>query len=97
LAECKETCELCERVTSLTFHHLIPRQMHRRTSFKKRYSKEQLASGALLCRDCHRAIHKFYSEFQLGTQLNTIELLQDDEAVQRHVRFVKKRRIAPGS
>jgi hypothetical protein len=35
-------CELCGREAPLTFHHLVPRKMHRRTYFRKHYSREEL-------------------------------------------------------
>ena len=36
-------CPLCMRATELTFHHLIPKKMHRRRFFQKNYKREQLA------------------------------------------------------
>ena len=35
-------CQLCQRQSLLTFHHLIPRKMHRRSRFNKKYSKAEL-------------------------------------------------------
>ena len=61
-------CELCDRpVAALTRHHLIPRTVHGRKRFRKRYSREQMLNAILwLCRPCHRHIHVVLSEQALG-------------------------------
>lgn len=92
----EEACQLCGRVMPLTFHHLIPRKLHRRTRFKKHYSKEALNQGVMLCRPCHRAIHRFYDEMTLGTKLNTLEALQTDETIQKHAAWLAKQRRRKG-
>lgn len=88
------TCPLCQRECSLTFHHLIPRKLHRRTHFRKHYDREQLNIGVNICRQCHRGIHKQYDEMALGKQLCSLELLQADEDLQRHFQWVSKQRIS---
>ena len=85
-------CELCGRHTDLSFHHLIPRKMHRRSHFKKHYSKEQLQAGVLLCRLCHRGIHRLYDEMTLAKQFQSLEALQADAAVAKHVDWGRKQR-----
>lgn len=85
-------CALCEREVALTFHHLIPRKVHRRTRFRRQYSRETLNEGVMLCRLCHRGVHRLYDEMTLATRLNTLGALQLDEAVQRHVVWVRKQR-----
>jgi len=88
-------CELCERETHLSFHHLIPRKMHRRAHFKKHYTPEQLHTGVWLCYSCHRAIHKLHDEMTLARTLNTREHLLADESVARHIEWVKGQRVIP--
>ncbi|MHA7880130.1 MAG: hypothetical protein ACX931_10080 [Saccharospirillum sp.] len=88
-----EHCRLCLRSAQLTFHHLIPRKVHRRPRFKKHYSPEQLQAGIWVCSPCHKAIHKFHSEMELALNLNTAERLLQDASVQRHVRWVRKQKI----
>ncbi|MCM5705555.1 hypothetical protein [Larsenimonas salina] len=65
-----ECCELCGRaVEALTKHHLIPRTVHRKKRFRKRYSKEQMHTAILwLCRPCHRHIHVVLSEQAMAEQ-----------------------------
>lgn len=86
-------CSLCERSTHLTFHHLIPRKLHRRNYFKKHYPKEQLNMGIHICRKCHNGIHDIYDEETLARQFNTLEALQSDEALVKHFSWVGKQRI----
>ena len=85
-------CVLCLRKISLTFHHLIPRKMHRRTFFRKHYSKQELAGGIWICRKCHNGVHRLYDEMTLAKQFHSLELLLADPAVQKHVQWVAKQK-----
>lgn len=86
------SCVLCTRVVELTFHHLIPRKMHRRTHFKKHFNREQLNEGIHICRKCHNGIHAAYDEMTLAKELNTLELLQQDEVLRKHFEWVAKQK-----
>ena len=88
----KAVCALCRQERALTFHHLIPRKLHRRTAFKKSYSKEELNQGIHICVLCHRGVHRLYDEMALGKRLNTLAALVGDEAIQRHVQWVAKQK-----
>ncbi|MCB1774683.1 MAG: hypothetical protein KDI88_13790 [Gammaproteobacteria bacterium] len=83
-------CCLCGRRTVLTFHHLIPRKVHRRTHFRKHFSREQLAQGIHVCRLCHNGIHRLYDELALARSLSTLDALRADPAIQRHCQWVRK-------
>ena len=85
-------CALCARETALTFHHLIPRKMHRRARFRKTYSREELNRGVDVCGRCHKGLHRLHDEMTLGTTLNTLEALAADPAVARHVAWVAKQK-----
>ncbi|MFS1701586.1 hypothetical protein [Aestuariibacter sp. GS-14] len=80
-------------MTYLTFHHLIPRKMHRRAHFKKHYSKEALASGVMICRQCHNGIHRFYSESELAKQRHTLSLLLSDPALSEYFAWVGRQKV----
>lgn len=86
-------CDLCHRVTALTFHHLIPRKMHRRPRFRKTYSREQLNAGIDVCRACHTGIHRLHDEMTLAKHLNTLMALRDDDAIRRHVAWVARQKV----
>lgn len=87
-------CALCGRDTELTFHHLIPRKVHRRTRFRKHLGDDELRAGVDLCRLCHKGVHRLYDEMTLATRLNTLEALRADDALQRHAGWVRKQRTA---
>lgn len=90
------TCVLCRRHVALTLHHLIPRKVHRRRYFRKHYTRDQLNAGILICRLCHRGLHKLYDEMQLAKNLSTLELLLADPLVAKHVSWVARQRVAYG-
>ena len=83
-------CSLCGRVTELTFHHLVPRKVHRRTFFRKHFDRASLQQGIEVCRLCHKGIHRLYDEVTLAKHLSTLEALRADPAIARHVGWVRK-------
>lgn len=88
-----ESCPLCERNTHLTLHHYIPRKVHRRSHYKKHFSKAELLQGVKICKQCHNGIHKFYDEMFLAKNLNTLDSLRADEALASHFAWVSKQRV----
>lgn len=46
----------------------------------------------MVCKDCHRYIHNQFSEKQLGRDLNSLELLQQEEKMKQFIRWVRKKR-----
>jgi len=87
------TCPLCQRHCLLTFHHLIPRKLHRRERFKKRYTKADLNRGVDICRLCHNGIHDLYDELTLGQRFTSLACLQQDEPLQKHFAWVAKQKV----
>lgn len=85
-------CALCQRKVALTFHHLIPRKLHKRKRFQKNYSRRILNQGIWVCRQCHRGLHSLFDEATLGTQLNTLGALQKEPSIQKHIEWVKKQK-----
>lgn len=87
-------CECCQREARLEFHHLIPRKNHRKAHFRKNYELNDMRTrGIMVCNDCHRAIHRFFNEMQLGKSLNTLSLLMATDEMQKFIEWVQKRRI----
>jgi 5-methylcytosine-specific restriction endonuclease McrA len=85
-------CLCCGRFAALTFHHLIPKKLHRRAFYRKNFDKEALNKGVNVCRLCHDGIHDLYDEMQLAKQFSTPEALLADEALQRHFAWVAKKK-----
>ena len=67
--------------------------MHRRTSFRKKYSREVLNQGVAICRQCQDGIHRFYTEMELARQFYSLSLLQQDEKLARYFEWVGKQTI----
>jgi 5-methylcytosine-specific restriction endonuclease McrA len=91
----KGPCELCgTKDKELTFHHLIPKSLHRKKKFKNRYSIEEMRSqGLFLCRKCHSGIHDLIpSEKELGESYNTKARLLAHEGVAKHVAWASKQK-----
>lgn len=87
-----DVCQLCGRNVFLTFHHLIPRKVHRRPRFKKQCSREELNRGIWICRKCHKGIHKSFDEMTLAKELFTLEKLQANSVIAKHVQWVSKQK-----
>lgn len=85
-------CELCGRKRPLTFHHLIPRKMHRRTRFQNEHTRMELARGIEICRICHDGIHDLYDEMTLARRLNSREALLRDDQLRQHVQWAARQR-----
>lgn len=85
-------CCLCSRQVPLTFHHLIPRKVHRRNYFRKHKDRESLNLGIYVCRLCHRGIHKLYDEMTLAKELNSLEALKADPDLARHFTWSAKQK-----
>lgn len=76
----------------LTFHHLIPKTLHTKKWYEKRYSKEDLGKGIDICEDCHEALHDFITEKDLGKNYNTLELLLVHPKVSKFIAWVAKQK-----
>lgn len=87
-------CELCGQVRPLTFHHLIPRHVHRKKRFQREYTRAEMRSrGLSVCRICHDGIHNLIpDEKELARTYNTREKLLANERVARHVAWSRKQR-----
>jgi 5-methylcytosine-specific restriction endonuclease McrA len=78
-----ERCPLCDRVILPGYgnvHHLVPKLKGGR--------KGDTAYMHIIC---HSKLHSLYSEVELATNYNTIELLLQQEAIQKFVKWIKKR------
>ncbi|KAF5018812.1 hypothetical protein F66182_9205 [Fusarium sp. NRRL 66182] len=86
-------CELCARSwVPLSYHHLIPRFVHEKAVKRGWHHKEDLQNVAWLCGACHRFVHHFKTHEELARDYYTVELLLDEEEVQRWAAWVGKLR-----
>lgn len=85
-------CSLCGRMGHLTFHHLIPKKLHRRVRFKKDFSREELNRGIAVCRVCHDGIHAAYDEMTLAKSFASLKALQGDHRLARHFQWASRQK-----
>jgi len=85
-------CPLCNREEILTFHHLIPKTLHKNKWFKKNFTKQEMNTGILICRKCHNGIHDLYDEKKLGKELNSFDKIYHDPAIKKHCAWVSKQK-----
>lgn len=84
-------CEICERDwIPLTYHHLIPKQMHAKAIKRGWHEEWQLNSVAWLCRACHSCVHGIASNEELARDWYSIERLMSREDIQAFARWVGK-------
>jgi len=67
--------------------------VHRRTYFKKNFTKQELNTGIDICRQCHRAIHQSYTEMELAKQLNSLDKIKQNHLLNKHFAWIAKQRI----
>lgn len=85
-------CEICQCEVARSFHHLIPRTLHRNKWFKKRYRREELQAGIHTCSQCHKTVHSLIPEKELGRNYNSREKLLEHPEIEKYVRWKRKRR-----
>ena len=88
-------CELCDRSTPLTRHHLVPRTLHK--EFRRLgWSRKNLEFGvAMLCRPCHSAVHLHATERELAEVYNTVEKLLEHEQIRAFACWASQQKAPP--
>jgi hypothetical protein len=85
-------CQLCGRQKPLTFHHFIPRFCHSNKWFKKRLTRDEMLQGIDLCKDCHKFLHRQFTEKQLGRDLTTRDAMLQNETITNFIQWVRKKK-----
>ena len=78
----KGICELCGAEDSLTRHHLVPQV--------KSTKKNSDGRTIDVCSLCHTTIHAKFTESYLRDNLNTKELLLQNESFKEYLAWRKK-------
>ncbi|GMI44819.1 hypothetical protein TrCOL_g6640 [Triparma columacea] len=99
------SCDMCERHMKLTFHHLIPKELHRKYIKKNRLPSNLTAEpgfkmgaflgnfGAYLCRPCHSAVHRCEPNRALAEEYNTIDRLLAHPKIGAWAAFNSKQKV----
>ncbi|WP_438766075.1 hypothetical protein [Kushneria sp. TE3] len=92
-APTENRCALCARQgVSLTRHHLIPRALHGRKRFRKRFSRDEMKGDILMiCRPCHNHIHRVLSEREMAEHYHTREALLAQPEIAEFARWLSAR------
>ncbi len=85
-------CPICSRMETLTFHHLIPKTLHKNKWYKKNFTKERMGEGVYICRLCHNNIHIFIEEKDMGYEYNTLEKILNHEKVINYIPWATKQK-----
>lgn len=84
-------CEICERDwVPMTYHHLIPRQVHAKVLKRGWHEEQQLNSVAWLCRACHSFVHRMASNEELAREWYTVDRICEREDVQKWAQWVQR-------
>jgi hypothetical protein len=84
-------CEICEREwVPMTYHHLIPKQVHAKVLKRKWHEEHRLNSVAWLCRACHSFVHRMASNEELAREWYTVDLICQREDVQKWAQWVRR-------
>ncbi|KAL8948978.1 MAG: hypothetical protein Q9222_004884, partial [Ikaeria aurantiellina] len=82
-------CEICDRDwIPLSYHHLIPKQIHAKAIKRGWHDEWMLNSVAWLCRACHSFVHRMASNEELATKYWTVERLMARDEVQAWAKWV---------
>lgn len=89
-----EHCEMCNREQILSEHHLIPRAVHSKKRFIRRFGKEEMKNRKLMaCKLCHDGIHDLIpDEKELAETYNTKEALLAHPKIKEHLKWVRKQK-----
>ena len=89
LATRAAACEICQRGwMPLTYHHLIPKDVHEKVLKRKWHEEWRLNSVAWLCRACHSFVHRVASNEELARHFWTVDLLMEREDVRAWATWV---------
>ena len=83
-----DACEICDRSwIPLSYHHLIPKQVHAKVLKRGWHEEWKLNSVAWLCRACHAFVHRIAGNEELARHFWSVELLMEREDVQDWARW----------
>ena len=83
-------CEICERLTKLTRHHLFPKQLHSKLEHK--VSATELYKTITICRMCHSTVHRLFSNDELAEDFHSLESLMSTPQMQKYAGWASKQK-----
>ena len=86
------TCVLCERHMPLTWHHLYPRDVHKKFLKRGLMTEQDRLCGISICRQCHNTIHRSFDNETLAGRLHSVESLLQEDCMQKWVSYASKQK-----
>lgn len=86
-------CALCQRQMPLTWHHLYPRDVHKRFLKRGLMTQQDRLCGIHVCRQCHNTIHRSFDNETLAERLHSLESLKEQESIQKWVQYAHKQKV----
>ena len=83
-------CALCHRKMPLTWHHLFPRDVHKKFLKRGLMTQQDRVLGISICRQCHNTIHRSFDNETLAERLHSLESLLEEESIQKWVAYASK-------
>jgi hypothetical protein len=83
-------CEICERHTKLTRHHLYPKQLHGK--LEGRVPANLLNRTLNICRMCHSTVHRLFTNEELAASYNTLESLMATEPMAKYAKWASRQK-----
>ena len=85
-------CALCQRQMPLTWHHLYPRDVHKKFLKRGLMTQQNCVQGIRVCRQCHNTIHRSFDNETLALRLHSLESLMEQEVIQKWVVYAYKQK-----
>ena len=85
-------CALCQRQMPLTWHHLYPRDVHKKFLKRGLMTQQDCVQGIRVCRQCHNTIHRLFDNETLALRLHSLESLMEQEVIQKWVSYAYKQK-----
>lgn len=85
-------CALCHRQMLLTWHHLYPRDVHKKFLKRGMMTQSDCIRGINVCRQCHNTIHRSFDNETLAERLHSLDSLMEQEFIQKWVAYARKQK-----
>ena len=86
-----DACEICGREwIPLSYHHLIPKEVHSKVLKRGWHEQWMLNSVAWLCRACHNFVHRMASNEELAKQWYSVDRILSRDDVQQMARWARR-------
>lgn len=88
-----DSCEFCQRHLKLTFHHLVPKKVHKDRRVLKLFPDIDLIHyGIWLCVACHKHLHQNFNHDDLAFRLNKKDDLLNNDKIKSFTAWASKQR-----